>query len=102
MCSCHSDVEDFARYFYQGLQEKLPEVALLPDLQMTSELQELVTDNIIYANVHCPTAVDVSRRHLDAVWDMTNGLVTLILRPQSRIDLNDLGPGPRNSLDLGL
>lgn len=73
ICSSNSDVEDFASYFYQGLQQRLPEVATLPDHQMTAELQALVTDKIIYANVHCPTAVDVSRRHLDAVWDMTNG-----------------------------
>ena len=68
-----SDVEDFARYFYKTLQQRLPALATLSDHLMKSELKKLVTDNIIYANVHCPTAVDVSRRHLDAVWDMTIG-----------------------------
>ena len=48
-------------------------MASLPERQMASELQTVLADNIMYANVHCPTAVDVSRRHLDAVWDMTNG-----------------------------
>lgn len=68
-------MEEFSRLFFENLHHNIHALVVLPDKVMVAELKKMVYDSIILANVHCPSAVDVSRRHLDAVWDMTNGYV---------------------------
>ena len=67
------DVEDFAKLLYDTLTKELPELDEIGVTKMTADLREMVHDNIFLAGIKCPSPNEVNLRHLNAIWDMTNG-----------------------------
>ena len=67
------DVEDFAKLLYDTLIKELPELDEIGVTKMTADLREMVHDNIFLAGIKCPSPNEVNLRHLNAIWDMTNG-----------------------------